>query len=280
MKQKFFDFIKVTFGCALYAFGLAVFLQPNEIAPGGFSGMAVIVNFVTSISTGNIIMVLNIPLMLIGFKKLGKYFMIVTIYNVVLSSLMVDFFIENISITTEPLLAAIYGGILIGIGLGFNFAVGGSTGGIDIITKLIRQKKPHLGIGQIMVIMDLVIISIGALVFENINSALYASISMWISSKLIDSVLEGPDLAKLVYIISNNNEQIAKEICSTLRRGATLLNGTGAYTQDEKTVIICAVRRQQIPQIKKIASSYDTNAFMIVTDVREVLGDGFKASST
>lgn len=279
MKEKIISLTKITIGCALYAVGLAVFLQPNEIAPGGFSGMAVIVNYLTQIPTGVLIIIFNIPISIIGYKKLGRFFMSTTIYAIIISSIMIDIFAQKIRFETEPLLGALYGGIFMGIGLGLTFSVGASTGGFDIITKLIRKKSPHLGLGQIMVCMDMGVVMLSAFAFGNINSGLYAAVAIYISSKLIDSVIEGPDLAKLVYIISDHNEEISQEICTTLNRGATMLNGKGAYTKENKNVIICAVRRQQIPKIKKIASNIDANAFMIVTDVREVLGDGFKLAT-
>lgn len=276
MKETMKDFIKMTFGCTLYAIGISVFLQPNEIAPGGFAGIAVIINYLTSVPTGTMIIIFNIPLAIVGLKKLGHKFMLKTIYGIVLSSIIMNIVSDKIIFDTEPLLGALYGGICLGIGLGFTFSVGSSTGGVDVISKLIRIKKPHLGLGQIMICMDLVVVAVSAIVFGTLHSALYATVAIWISSRLIDSVIEGPDLAKLVYIISEHNDEIADEICLKLNRGATLLNGTGAFTKEHKNVIMCAVRRQQIPSIKRIVSSVDQNAFMIVTDVKEVLGDGFK----
>ncbi|MFI3226300.1 MAG: YitT family protein [Clostridia bacterium] len=279
MNKLLKELVKVTIGCFLYAIGISVFFQPNEIAPGGFSGMAVIVNYLTNVPTGTLLLIFNIPISIVGYKKLGRHFMILTIYAIVVSSVMMNILEQYVVFETEPLLGSLYGGITVGLGLGLSFSVGGSTGGTDIITRLIHKKYPHLGLGQIMILLDLVVVTLGAIVFGTIHSALYASVGLWISSKLIDSVIEGPDLAKLVYIISDHNEQIANEICTKLNRGATLLNGTGAYTKENKNVIICAVRRQQIPRLKRLASEIDDNSFMIVTDVREVLGDGFKLSS-
>lgn len=279
MKTLIKDLSKITVGCVLFAIGISVFFQPNEIAPGGFSGIAVIINYLTGIPTGTLLFMFNIPITIIGLQKLGRHFMGLTMYAIVVSSAMMNLIEQYIVFETEPLIASLYGGITVGIGLGLAFSVGGSTGGTDIITRLIHKKYPHLGLGQIMVLLDLAVVTASTIVFGNINSALYASVGIWISSKLIDSVIEGPDLAKLVYIISDHNDEIVDEICSKLDRGATILNGTGAYTKDPKNVIICAVRRQQIPKIKKIVSGVDEQSFMIVTDVREVLGDGFKLTS-
>ena len=268
--------LKITLGCILLAFGISVFFQPNAIAPGGFSGIAILINFLTDIPSGTIIMILNVPLAIFGYKILGKRFMISTIYAIICSSLLINIFSTKIVFRTEPLLAAIYGGILLGSGLGLCFSVGSSTGGTDIITRIIRTYKPHLSIGQIMISLDLIVVIASVIVFQKIDSALYSAIALYISSKMIDSVIEGPDLAKLIYIISDYNEEIGKEIGTKIVRGSTLLNGSGTYTKAAKNVLICAVRRNQIPAVKEIASTIDSNCFMIVTDVREVLGHGFK----
>lgn len=267
---------KVVLGCFLYAFGLSVFLQPNSIAPGGFAGISILLNHITGIPTGTAILIMNIPLWIIAYSRLGRYFMIVTIGAVLFSSQVINILNLSVSFDTDPLLACIYGGILVGLGLGFVFSTGASTGGSDIITRLIQLSKPHMSLGQIMLSLDCVVIILSAVVFNDINVSLYAIITLYISSKVIDSVIDGPDLAKLVYIISEKNDEIGSEIGQKLIRGSTLLSGTGSYTKVSRTVLMCAMRRQQIPQCKQIASEIDPNAFMIVTDVREVLGYGFK----
>lgn len=270
------DFIKMTIGCLIFAVGVSVFVQPNSIAMGGVSGLAIILNYVTDIPTGTLIIIFNIPLAILGLIKLGHYFMIKTIYVVMLSSVTMNFLEANVSFETEPLLGALFGGIIIGVGCGITFSVGASSGGMDIIAKVVRQKYPHFSLGQINLFIDIGIVTLSAVVFGSINSALYSAIVTYIMSRMVDAVIEGPDHAKMVYIISNNNDEIANEICNKLSRGATLLNGTGAYTKTDRSVIMCAVRRQQIPTVKKMVSSIDDNAFMIVTDVKEVLGYGFK----
>lgn len=278
MTNKAKIFLKIVLGCVLYALGISVFLQPNLIAPGGFSGIAVILNHITQIKTGTIMLILNIPVAVIGYKKLGKEFMGKTIFCVILSSIFMNIFTIFIDFEVEPLIASIYGGILIGAGIGLCFSVDSSTGGTDIITRIIRNYKPHLSLGQIMILLDIIVIILGVFVFKDINVALYAIITIYISSKLIDSVIEGPDLAKLIYIISNYNEEISLQINEKLKRGSTILYGKGAYTKTTKQVLICAVKRQQIPKIKEIASAIDRECFVIVTDVREVLGYGFKTN--
>ena len=276
MKNLLKNMSYITFGCVLYSIGIAVFLQPNSIAPGGFSGIAIIADYLTGIPAGTVMFTLNIPVFFVAYKKLGKYFVITTIYAVIFSSFLINILPQFIKIDTEPLLAAIYGGIFLGLGLGFIFTVESSTGGTDVISRIVRLYKPHLSLGQIMIFVDMTVVIFGIIAFKNINSGLYAIITLYITTKVIDSVIEGQDLAKLVYIISNQNDEIATEIGKTLIRGSTMLSARGSYTKIEKNVLMCAVRRHQIPKVKEIALKYDEQSFMIVTDVREVLGHGFK----
>ena len=276
MKNLLKNILYITFGCVLYSIGIAVFLQPNTIAPGGFSGIAIIIDYLTGVPAGTVMFALNIPVFFVAYKKLGKYFVITTIYAVIFSSFLINVLPQFIKIDSEPLLAAIYGGIFLGLGLGFVFTVESSTGGTDVISRIVRLYKPHLSLGQIMIFVDMTVVISGIIAFKNINSGLYAIITLYIATKVIDSVIEGQDLAKLVYIISDKNDEIATEIGTKLIRGSTMLSARGSYTKIEKNVLMCAVRRHQIPKVKEIALKYDEQSFMIVTDVREVLGHGFK----
>ncbi len=273
------NLVVIIIGSSLYATSLSFFLEPYNIAPGGFTGISVIINFMTGLPSGTLLSVMNVPLYFIAFKKLGKFFAITTIFTVTIASVLIDMlarFYEDNPIILEPFLATVFGGILLGLGLGLVFSVGSSTGGTDIITKVIQVSKPHLSLGQIMMFIDIFVVVWSAFVFGSIENALYATIAIYISTRVIDMVIEGPDNAKMVYIISDYNEIIAKKIVSDINRGATLLEGHGAYTSARKNVIICAMRIKEIPAIKKIVIDIDPNAFLIVSDVREVLGHGFK----
>lgn len=275
MKNIIKEFLVTTIGATLFAAGFSLFLQPHSIAPGGLVGVSVIVHYLTEIPSGAFIFAMNIPLWILAYTKIGKRFTLTTMYSVTISSFLIDFF-ALINLETEPLLASIYGGILLGLGLGMIFAIGGSTGGTDIITRLIQLYNPHLSIGQVMIFVDLSIVLSGVIIFRSINKGLYAIIALSIMSKVIDMVIEGPDNAKMVYIISDKNEEIAQKIIEEVQRGATILDGHGAYTKAHKNVIICALKVKQIPVMKEVVIKIDPTAFMIVTDVREVLGDGFK----
>lgn len=276
MKKLFINLLLLSIGCLSYAIGLGVFLQPNSIAPGGFSGIAIILNFMFGLPTGAMLFAMNIPAFLVAYRKLGRYFVLTTIYAVMLSSFFIDFIPQYFTVKSDPILSSIYGGLFLGFGLGINFRVGSSTGSTDIITRIIRLYKPHMSLGQLMILIDVLVVISGVIALGDIDMGLYAIIVLYITSKVIDTVIEGPDLAKLIYIISDKNEEIGQEIGQKLTRGSTLLNGEGVYTKTERKVLMCAVRRHQIPIIKEIALSYDERAFMIVTDVHEVLGYGFK----
>lgn len=276
MKELATKLLRISLAAVLYAIGFSVFFEPNNIAPGGFTGISMLISYVTGGQTGVILMCMNIPLWLIAYRKLGKYFMLSTIYAVTLTSALFDVIGSNFAFETDPLLAAIYGAIFFGLGLGIIFAEGSSTGGSDIITQLVRIVKPHMSIGQVMLILDFFVVVASIIVFKNINNGLYTVIALYIVTKIIDMVIEGPDGAKLVYIISKKNDEIAIGIVNDVGRGATILDGHGAYTKEAKDVIMCALRVKQIPELKRRVSEIDNEAFMIVTDVKEVLGHGFK----
>lgn len=269
-------FLKCLIGCTIYALGLIVFLQPQAIAPGGFSGLGIIANHLLGIPVGTVMICLNIPLAVIGFIKLGRQFMLWTIASIVYSSALINILEPYITLQTDPLLAAVYGGVLLGLGLGMVFSVDSSTGGTDIITRIIRIYRPNMSLGQIMVMLDVFVIGLSIIMFHSLDSGLYAFIAIYISSKMIDRVIEGPDLAKLVYIVSDKHQEIADAVSEKLVRGSTFLHGTGSYTGAERKVLMCAVRRHQLHELKTIASEIDQDSFMILTDVREVLGFGFK----
>lgn len=270
-------FLKCLVGCTLYAIGLTCFLQPQSIAPGGFSGLGIIANHILGIPVGTVIICLNIPVAIIGFIKLGRSFMLWTMGSIIYSSALINLLEPIVTeFKTDPLLAAVYGGVLIGLGLGLVFSVDSSTGGTDVVTRIIRLYRPDMSLGQIMVILDVIVIGVSIVMFKSLDSGLYAFIAIYLCSKMIDRVIEGPDLAKLVYIVSDKHQEIADAISAKLVRGSTFLHGSGSYTGAERMVLMCAVRRHQLPELKRIASEIDENSFMILTDVREVLGFGFK----
>ena len=283
MKKVFKEILRYLFltaGAVIYAAAIGFFLNPLSLAPGGISGISIIINKLTGIPTGSIIIVANIPLMIIAFIKFGKRFFFSTAYVTFLSSLLVDVMSKTTSgapIVTENLfLAGIAGGALVGLGIGIIFHAGGTTGGADIIVKLLRRKHKHINTGTLFFFFDMSVIVTSAIAFKNIEIALYALISIFIISKVLDFVLYGLQQNKLVYIISSNSESVAKRLMSELDLGCTYINGEGAYTGVEKKILLCAVKNQAFPKLKKTVLEEDREAFMIVSSTSAVFGEGYK----
>jgi len=271
------DAIIISLGSALFALGLDIFLEPNNIAPGGVSGIAMIINyFLPSLPIGTLIIILNIPLFFAGWKFEGKPFLLKSLFGTVVSSLLINLFSSLYHYTSDPLLAAIYGGILIGAGLGIIFTRGATTGGSDIVGRLLKLKFPYLSMGRLVLVVDVIIITAAAITFGHFNYALYALISLYISSIVLDKILYGFDFAKVAYIITKYPEVVFKKIDTELERGATYLDGQGAYSGKPTKVILTAIKMRQIAQLKQIVRDVDPESFVIITDAHEVLGDGFR----
>lgn len=260
----------------LYAAAIALFLDPNQLAPGGVSGIAIIVNHLTSLPTGTLILMMNVPLLALGMWKLGLRFVLETIIAVVSSSVFTDLLSPYGPLTTDPLLAACAGGGLLAVGMGMLFKLGATSGGTDILIRVIKLKYKHLKTGSLFLATDCCVIAASALVFRNVDLALYAAIATMISSFCLDLVLYGRDEAKLVYLITNHEQAIADRLLDELEIGVTYLQGQGAYTCDNKKVIMCAMQKRLLPQVQEIAMEEDPYAFLIVTSASEIFGEGFK----
>ncbi len=270
----------MTLGGLLYAIAIAIFLNPLELAPGGVSGIAIIINSLTGISTGLMIFVFNIPLIVIAFIKFGKEFCFSTVYVIGVYSTATDIISKltegKAIITSDPLLAAFAGGALMAIGIGIVFRAGSSTGGTDILIKLLRRRYRHINTGTIFFLFDLAVIAVSAVAFKNIEVALYALITVFIDSKVLDFVLYGLDRGKLVYIISDHGEAIAKRLLIELDTGVTFTEGSGAYSGEAKRILMCAVNNHSFPKLRQIVKEEDGSAFIIVSDTAEIIGEGHK----
>lgn len=272
----------ITFAATLYAVAISLFLDPNNLAPGGISGIAIILKAIIPglpIGVGMIILIFNIPIMLLGLWKFGFKFVISTLYTLVVSSVLIDVIptiIDAKSITDEPILAALAGGALFGISLGTLFRMETTSGGVDVIIKVIRQKVPHLKTGQIYIVMDAAVLTCSALAFRNIEVALFAGVAIYVSSMVMDKVIYGSDEATLVYIISEKREDIAKIMLEELDLGVTFVQGVGAYTKKDTEIIMCVMRKQTLTKVRNILKKSDPYAFMIITSANEVFGEGFK----
>ena len=260
----------------LYAAAIALFLDPNQLAPGGVSGIAIILNRLTNLPTGTLILIMNVPLLALGMWKLGWKFVLSTMVAVAASSVFTDLLAPYGPLTTDPLLAACAGGGLLSVGMGILFKLGATSGGTDILIRVIKLKYKHLKTGSLFLVTDCCVIATSAIVFGNIDLALYAAIATIVSSFCLDLVLYGRDEAKLVYLITDHERAIADRLLQELEIGITYLQGQGAYTRDSKKVIFCAMQKRLLPRVQEIAMEEDPCVFLIVTSASEIFGEGFK----
>ena len=274
-------YITIILGCVLYAIGFRFFLYPNNITSGGVVGTAMIINQLTALPVGVMTILLNVPLFLIAWRHFGLDFLIGSLAGMGLSSVLVDAFAGfGIMATDDPMLAAVIGGVIKGAGLGIIYYVGATTGGIDIVVKILRRRLASVNFGTIMLLLDTGIIAAYAMVLGRYESAMYSLICMYVTTKVVDLVLYGIDNACLCYIISENTAEITQEIVSgPLHRGVTLLDGKGAYSGTHRDVLMCVIKRQQIGQLKRLVKAYDEKAFFIVTNAKNVFGNGFESIS-
>ncbi|MBR2049062.1 MAG: YitT family protein [Oscillospiraceae bacterium] len=271
---------RILTGCAIFALGFDLFLEPNGLNAGGVSGIAMIVHHVTNLGTvGLISAMINLPLFFLGGRKIGGEFFVGSLIGTVGLSVSFDLFALLPPIETEPLVAALYGGILCGAGLGLVFLCNASTGGSDIVVRLLKSKYRNLNIGQISIGLDFVVAALTALVFGDITNMLYILITVFVSGQVVDAVVYKFDYSKVAYIISRDHEAIAKLITEKLERGVTYLYGQGYYSGADTKVILTAVKKGQLAQLKELVVRQDPNAFIIVQEAHQVLGDGFASYS-
>ena len=266
----------IILGSVVYSLGISFFLAPNQLASGGVTGISIIINSLTQIPTGTIVLIINIPLVLLGIWKFGFKFFYKTAVTVALSSVLINIFQTLPSMTDDLLLAGLAGGALLSIGIGIIFKAGATTGGTDILVRLLRLKYRHVKSGKIFLYMDAVVITAAALIFRDIDLALYATICVIIQSFVLDAVLYGTDGERLVYIISAKDELITKRILAGLAVGVTHIEGYGAFTNQNKKIIMCAIHKQFLPNLREIVNEIDDRSFMIVTSANEIYGEGFK----
>lgn len=266
-------------GAFLYAAALSLFMDPNNLAPGGVSGIAIILNRIFPVSVGALIIIINIPLVILGLVKLGWKLMLSTIISTGLISVFTDFikYLVPVAPTHDPLLAAVIGAAVGALGIGITFRAGSTGGGVDIIVKILRRKYPHVKTGTIFLIMDMCIVIASGIVFKNAEHAMYAGLTVFIQDYLIDIVLYGRDGAKLIYIISDCSPAIAKRLLDELNLGVTYLSGEGGYSGTPKQVIMCVAKKAIAPRTEEIVKQEDPKSFMIVTSASEIYGEGYKS---
>ena len=285
MKHKardlFLDLIFDVIGSFAFALGIVCFVNPANLAPGGMSGVAILVNYVWGLPIGRMAFIMNIPLLILSWLFLGRRMTLRTVKSLVINSALIDI----ISASPVPIyvgdrmIGAVFGGALMGAGMAMIILRGSNTGGTDIVSFLIRKWFPHLPLGRIMMGVDGLIILVSIFVFGNMEAGLYGGISLFCCSKVIDSIVYGMDKGVMVTVISDKNKEIAEGIMQEMERGVTFLKGEGAYTGKPRNVLICAVRRQEFARLTAIIRMFDEDAFIITSETKEVRGEGFKAVS-
>jgi uncharacterized membrane-anchored protein YitT (DUF2179 family) len=272
------NYLRLFGGSAIYAVGFSFFLYPAELVSGGVTGISMIINLKTAYPVGLVLLALNVPIFVAGFRKLGLKFMIDSLLATLFISVMIDLLAPHSkALTHDTLLASIAGGAIDGNGMGIALISGATTGGTDINARLVRRHRQDFNIGQILLAMNVVIVGAYAAMFSDYERALYAAMSMVVSSHMIDVVMYGFNYGKLVYIISEKYSELGREITDSLKRGATLLNGEGMYSGNDKSILLVAIKRGQIIMLKNIVKKIDPGAFVIFTETKEVLGLGFEA---
>lgn len=274
--KRLADYLCMTAATAVYSAGVSLFLDPNSLAPGGVTGISVILNRIVPLETGTLILLLNIPILAVGMWKFGFRFILSTVYCTALTSVFTNFFARYGSLTQDLFLAAVAGGALIAVGMGLVFKAGSTTGGMDIIIKLLRLKMPYMKTGMLFLILDAAVVSAAALLFRDLERGLYSGLAIFITSVVMDLVLYGRDSAKLIYIISDRPERIAGRILKELEIGVTYVNGSGAYSGKAKHVIMCVIKKNLSSRAEEIVKEEDPMAFMIVTRATEIYGEGYK----
>lgn len=267
----------IALGSLAAALSINLFLAPLQIVAGGASGAAIIINKLCGLPIGLTMLSINVPLFVCGMRSLGRGFAVRSLVGAFLFSALTDLTAPYLPVIThDPLLAALSGGTLLGLGLGTVFLTGATTGGTDILAKLGHRLIRSINVGQWMFLIDFFIIAINGAVFHNYEFCLYGLIALFVSSYLIDFVIQGANTAKMVYIISPKYEQIANAVMQQLSRGVTGIRSSGMYTRDDKTMLMCIVKKFEIQRLEQIAMSCDPNAFLILSQVHQVRGEGFR----
>lgn len=280
MKKKILHEIKnlviIAAAALVYAVGISLFLDPNQLAPGGITGIAVILNRLVDVETGTLYFLLNIPIVLLGIWKFGMRFIAKTAYAIVMVSALTNLLSPIGALTDDLLIAGVAGGILTAVGIGWIFKAGATTGGTDIIIKILRQKYRHLKTGFLFLCTDIMIVGLSALVFKNIEVAFYALMTVVVAGKALDYVLYGGDEAKMLFIITEKPEEIGNRLMRELEVGVTYLHGKGGWTGNEKRVVFSMVPNRLGAEVQDIVKHEDPAAFMVVTSAKEIYGEGYK----
>lgn len=276
IKKQITEILGTILGSFIISIGISLFLLPNQLSSGGIAGIGTIIYYLLKIPMGTTIILLNIPLFLISILKIGKSFFIKSLIGTISLSFFIDWSDKFKALTQDRFLACIYGGVIIGVGTAIILKVNSSTGGTDMVTYIAKKYKPNIRTGNIMIIIDIIIVTLNMLFFREIEIGLYSGIAIYLMGKIIDILFEGIDFTKLIFIVSEKSEEIAKKIGKSIERGTTGIYGKGMYTNEERLILMCALTRRDVSKVTEIAKKIDKNSFIIITNSREVLGQGFK----
>ena len=270
------SFLSIVAGCAIFGASFSFLTYPNNIVSGGLTGVAQIINLLTGLPVGVMVMIMNIPLFVVAWKKFGVRFIVGSLIGMAGTSIFIDLFNTlHLTLTNDTLLAAVYGGLMNGVGGGLIYRVGATTGGTDIAARLVRRKYPHINFGTIGLVLNVVVVAAFAVIFRRFESAMYTMITMFVSSHVVNLILYGLANSGVCYIVTALPHEMSRAIGEQLRRGCTILKGEGAYSGKERDVVLCAMRRSQIPALRRIVAAVDESAFVIVTESHEVFGKNF-----
>lgn len=276
IKKQIAEIFGTILGSFVISIGISSFLLPNQLSSGGIAGIGTIIYYLLKIPMGTTIILLNIPLFLISILKIGKSFFVKSLIGTISLSTFIDCLDKFKPLTQDRFLACIYGGIIIGVGTAIILKVNSSTGGTDMVTYIAKKYKPSIRTGNIIVIIDIIIVTLNMFFFREIEIGLYSGIAIYLMGKIIDILFEGIDFTKLIFIVSKKSEEIAEKIGKSIERGTTGIYGKGMYTNEEILILMCAVTRRDVSKVTEIAKKIDKNSFIIITNSREVLGQGFK----
>lgn len=273
------DIVCFVLGSFIFALSVSTFTAPNDIAPGGVTGIATVLNYLFDTHIGMMILMINTPLIIAGFFVIGWRFSMRSVICLLISSVMIDaidIYLPQLKYTSNPLLAAVVGGVLAGAGLSLIYLRGGSTGGTDVAAKILNKYKPQLKLGTAIMIFDLSVVAGATFVYKDIELALLAVITIFLTGQVIDKVMDGLDMGKLMFIVTKEPKEVGTAIITKMDRGATILKGEGAYSGEEKNILMCAVRRSEAFTLKQIVYEIDPTAFIMVGDASQIYGEGFR----
>ena len=276
VRNFIYETVETLLGSFIMAAAVSLFLLPNELSSGGFSGIATVLYYLFKFPVGTTIIVLNIPLFILATFKIGKKFLFKALIGTTSLSIFIDILDKLTPLNNDKILACVYGGILTGLGTALILRAHSSTGGSDLAGNIIKEYKPMARTGNLITIIDAVIVLLNVVFLKKIEIGLYSAITIYLMGKIIDIIFEGIYFTKLVFIISDKNEELTRIIEKEVKRGVTGLYGKGMYTEKEKLVLMCAIGRKELAELKSKIKEADPNAFLIITNSREVLGIGFK----